>query len=428
MLCFPFLFRGALDVGAREINDAMKVAAVKAIADLATAESSDIVAKAYRGQNLHFGPDYLIPKPFDPRLITEVAPAVARRPIADMERYVEHLTGHVYRTGFAMKPLFDHAREAPRRVLYAEGDDDRVLQAVQIALDDGLARPILVGRRRRIEERIEGLGLRFGLEKDADLIDLGHFERYDDYVARYHAMMARRGVSPDRARTLMGTSASLIGAMALLEGDADAMICGTAGGFDRHLQHIMDVIGRKQGVGDAHALELLILDSGSVVICDTAVSEDPSVDQLIEMTLLAADQVRRFGIEPKVALLSHSDFGAANDASAEKMRRAVTRLRELAPDLEIEGEMRADTALDPIVRERIFPAATLKGAANLLVMPSLGAANIAFNMARVLGDGISVGPMLIGMAKPAHIVGPAITVRGLVNMTAIAVVDAQQNA
>ncbi len=434
VLCFPFLFRGALDVGATTINEEMKIAAVKAIADLATAESSDVVAKAYRGENLAFGPDYLIPKPFDPRLITSVAPAVAQaamdsgvasRPIEDMEAYGEKLTGVVYRTGFAMKPIFDRAREDPRRVVYSEGHSVRVLQAVQIAVDDGLAKPILVGRPDLIEKPIAENGLRIKIGADVDIVDRTYYDRYEEYVDQYHRIMGRRGVSMDRARLLMATRATLIASMMVAMGDADAMICGTVGGFSAHLHHIMDVIGLRDGVSDVSALELMISDRGAVFMCDTAVTYKPTAAQIAEMTLLAAEHVRRFGMEPKVALLSHSDFGASDSGSSLRMRQARELLCDLAPELEVDGEMRADTALDPFIREQVFKDSVLVGSANLLVMPSLDAANIAFNLSRILANGISVGPMLIGMALPAHIVSQTVTVRGLVNMTAIATVDAQ---
>jgi malate dehydrogenase (oxaloacetate-decarboxylating)(NADP+) len=437
VLCFPFLFRGALDVGATVINEEMKIAAVTAIADLAKAESSDVVAKAYRGENLSFGPEYLIPKPFDPRLITSVAPAVAQaamdsgvatRPIADMETYAEKLTGVVYRTGFAMKPVFDRAREDPRRVVYAEGHAVRVLQAVQIAVDDGLAKPILVGRPDLIEQRIKENGLRLKMGDDVEILDRTYYDKYEEYVDHYHRIMGRRGVSPDRARLLMATRATLISAMMVAMGDADAMICGTVGGLQAHLHHIMDVIGLREGISDVSALELMISDRGAVFMCDTAVTYKPSASQIAEMTILASEQVRRFGMEPKVGLLSHTDFGSSDTKSAKRMRAARQLLREQAPELAVEGEMRADTALDPFLRDQVFQHSELTGPANLLVMPSLDAANIAFNMSRILANGISVGPMLIGMALPAHIVSQTVTVRGLVNMTAIATVDAQSTA
>ncbi len=434
VLCFPFLFRGALDVGATTINEEMKIAAAEAIAELAMAESSDIVAKAYRGEDLAFGPEYLIPKPFDPRLITSVAPAVAKaamdsgvasRPREDLDAYVESLTGIVYRTGFAMKPLFDRAREQPMRIVYTEGSDSRVLQAVQIALDDGLARPILVGQRSLVEQRIKELGLRIRIGEDVELLDRAYYPQYERYVAEYHRIMGRHGVSPNRARVLMASRPTLIGAMMVAMGDADALICGAVGGYNAHLHHVQDVIGLADDVSDVSALEMMITDRGSVFICDTAATYDPTAEQIAEMTLLAAVHIRRFGIEPKVALLSHVDFGADDTASARKMRRARDLLKQQAPELEVDGEMRADTAMEPHLRPLILDHCELEGPANLLVMPSLDAANISFNLARVLANGISVGPMLIGIALPAHIVSQSITVRGLVNMTAIATVDAQ---
>ena len=437
VLCFPFLFRGALDVGATTINEEMKLACLKAIADLAMAEASDIVAQAYGNASLTFGPDYLIPKPFDPRLIVAVAPAVAQaamdsgvasRPIEDMAAYRQKLQQQVYRTGFAMKPLFETAAADPRRVVYAEGEDDRVLRAVQIAVDDGLVRPILVGRRDAIKEAIGRLGLRLAIGDTCEVVDPADYANYEQYTAIYHELMARRGVSPDQARAFMRTRQTLISAMMVAQGDADAMICGTWGGYDLHLEHVQSVVGLAPGVSDAHALQLLILEGGSVFICDTAVSEDPTAEQVAEMAMLAAEQVRRFGLEPKVALLSHSDFGTSESASAQKMRTARGLLKQRAPELQVDGEMRADTALKEHLRQRVMPNSDIEGAANLLVMPTLDAANITFNMAKAIADGISVGPMLIGMAKPAHVVNPSITVRGLVNMTAVAVVDAQAHS
>ncbi len=434
VLCFPFLFRGALDVGATTINEEMKRAAAKAIAELATVESSDIVVSAYGDEQLKFGPDYFIPKPLDPRLILWVAPAVARaamesgvatRPIADFEAYVHGLERHVYRTGLVMRPLFDRARQDPRRLVYAEGEGERVLRAVQIVVDDRIVMPVLIGRRERIEERIGEFGLRLRVGEDVEVVDPDDYPAHEAYAAAYHRIMGRQGVSPQHAGNLMRTRATLIAAMMVTEGDADAMICGTTGRFDRHFHHVNDIVGRREGVSEASALELLLAGEGAVFICDTAVSYNPSAEQITEMTLLAAEHVRRFGMVPKVALLSHSDFGSHDTRSAKKMRRAHGLIKEIAPDLMVEGELRADTALVDVLRQRLLPESELEGMANLLVMPSLDAANIAFNLARVIANGISVGPMLIGMAHPAHVVSPAITVRGLVNMTAISVVEAQ---
>ena len=434
VLCFPFLFRGALDVGATEINEEMKLAAVRAIAEMAMAEASDVVASAYGDESLSFGPDYIIPKPFDPRLILLVAPAVAQaamdsgvatRPIEDMDAYTRDLGRFVYRTGMTMKPLFDAARADPRRLAYAEGEEDRVLRAVQIAVDDGLCRPILVGRRAVIEGKIAELGLRLSVGRDVEIVDPATDERHEAYAAAYHDLMGRRGISPHSARLLLRTRNTLFTAMMLRQGDAEASLCGTVGPFEWHLHYVMQAIGLADGVSDCSALQLLISDESSVFLCDTGVTQEPTAEQVAEMTLLAAEQVRRFGIDPKVALLSHSDFGSSESASALKMRAAREILRTAAPDLECDGEMKGDSALLPRKREHSFPDSDLTGAANLLVMPNLDAANIAFNLTRVISNGIAVGPMLIGMNAPAHVVNQSITVRGLVNMTAVSVVDAQ---
>ena len=437
VLCFPFLFRGALDVGATTINEEMKLAAAEAIAELALAEASDIVASAYGDQQLGFGPDYIIPKPFDPRLILSVAPAVAAaamrsgvaaRPIEDMAAYRRSLAQHVYRTGFVMRPLFERARANPKRVAYAEGEEPRVLRAVKQALDEGLVRPILIGRRRLVEQRIAELGLALDLERDVELFDYAEDPRTADFARDFHWAMARDGITPDLAETLMRTRPTQVAAVMVMRGDADAMIAGTVGRQRLHLRAVVDLIGQRPGAREVAGLDLLVLDGQSVFICDTLVNEDPTAEQVADMTLLAAAHVRRFGLEPRVALLSHSNFGSAVSPSARKMRRARELVHQAAPDLEVEGEMQADTALSERVRERLFPGARLHGQANLLVMPTLDAANIAFNLARSLGNGISVGPMLIGIARPAHVVNPTISVRGLLNMTAVAVVEAQADA
>jgi len=437
VLCFPFLFRGALDVGATTINEEMKLAAAGAIADLALAEASDEVASAYGDQVMRFGPDYIIPKPFDPRLILSVAPAVAAaamasgvatRPIADMDAYRLQLQRHVYRTGFAMRPLFDRARRDPRRVAYAEAEEERVLRAVRLALDEGLVKPVLIGRRSTIERQVAELGLRLDLGGAVEVYDYAEDPHAEVLAQTYHAAMARRGVTPRLAQRLIRTRTTLAGATMLYRGEVEALICGTVGRQRNHLGTALDLIGLKPGAREVAGLQLLILDEGSVFICDTLVNEDPTAEQIADMTLLAAEHVRRFGLQPRVALLSHSDFGAENTASAQKMRRARDLVRRLAPELEVEGEMRADTALWERTRERVFPGAELSDNANLLVMPSLDAANIAFNLAKALGNGISVGPMLIGLARPVHVVEPSISVRGLLNMTAVAVVEAQAAA
>ena len=437
VLCFPFLFRGALDVGASTINEEMKLACVRALADLAVAEASDIVASAYGDQSLSFGPEYLIPKPFDPRLIVEVAPAVAkaamesgvaRRPIEDFDAYRDSLSRFVYRSGLVMKPLFDRAREDVRRLVYAEGEETQVLRTVQIVVDDGLARPILIGRRRVVEMRIERLGLRLRLDEDVELCDPDDDPRYREYWTLYHQLTERHGVTPDAAREIVRTRTTVIAALMVARGEADAMICGVVGRYDRHLKHLRDIIGLREGVSDASAAELLIMPKDTVFVADTNVSYNPTAQELADTSILVAELVRRFGLTPKVALLSHSSFGSADSESARKMRETLRLVRQLEPGLEIEGEMRANLAMSESVRERFFPNSALTGTANVLILPNLDAANIAFNLALSLGDGLSVGPILIGMAKPAHIVGQSVTVRGLVNMSALAAVDAQAQA
>jgi malate dehydrogenase (oxaloacetate-decarboxylating)(NADP+) len=434
VLCFPFLFRGALDVGATTINEEMKVACVKALADLAEAETSEVVQTAFGGQTTIFGPEKLIPKPFDPRLIVEIAPAVAKaamvsgvatRPIEDFDQYRERLSQFVFRSGLLMKPLFDGAREAPKRVVYAEGEDERVLRAIQIVIDEGLAQPTIIGRRIVVEQRIERLGLRIRLDEDLELVDPQDDPRYRDYWTLYHELMARRGVSPDEAREVVRTSPTVIAALMVKLGEADALICGAIGRYHAHLKHVLDVIGKREGVDDVSALTALILSKGTYFLADTHVSPAPTVDEIVELALLAADNVRRFGTVPKVALLSHSNFGSSDTETSLKMRRATAILQRDYPALEVEGEMHADSALDEHIRAHANPDSKLTGSANLLIMPTLDASNIAFNLMKVLGEGLTVGPMLIGMAQPAHVVATSITARGIVNMTAFAVVDSQ---
>jgi malate dehydrogenase (oxaloacetate-decarboxylating)(NADP+) len=433
VLCFPFIFRGALDVGATVINDEMKIACVEALATLAQAESSDIAALAYGTGPTTFGRDYIIPRPFDPRLLVQLAPAVAKaamasgvatRPIEDFAAYRQRLNQFVFRSGLVMKPVFERARQAPKRVIYAEGEDERVLRAAQVLVDEGIVPPILIGRPDIIARRIGQLGLRLVPDKDIEIINPASDPRYPDYVALYHRLMERKGVSPDLARTLVRTNSTTIAALAVHRGDADAMICGAIGRFPVHLQVIDDIIGRRAGIRNLYALSLLVVPNGTLFMCDTYVNENPTAADICEMTLLAAEEVRRFGIEPKVALLSHSSFGSSRGDSAGKMQEALRLLAEQAPVLEVEGEMHADAALSPEIRARLFPNSKLKGAANLLVMPTLDAANIAFNLLKEAGNGLAVGPILLGAAKACHIVTPSVTARGIVNVSAIAVVDA----
>jgi len=433
VLCFPYLFRGALDCGATTINEEMKLAAVKAIADLAMAEPSDVVASAYRGEELRFGPDYIVPKPFDPRLIVEVSSAVAKaamdsgvaaRPIADFAAYREKLTGYVFRSGLAMKPVFDQAKAAPKRVVYAEGEDERVLRAAQAVLDEKMAKPILIGRENVIAQRIEHLGLRMKPGVDVEVIEIIRDPRYHEYADGYRRLMRRRGVSPDYAATVVRTRSSVFAAMMVARGAADSLVCGTAGRYKSHFTHMIDIFGLKAGVKTAAAMNLLILEKGTFFVCDTFVNEDPTAEQISDIALLAAEEVKRFGMEPKVALLSHSNFGSANSASALKMRAALDLIEARAPELEVDGEMNSDAALSDEIRRHLQPESRLRGQANL---PTLDAANIAFNMLKVLGDGLSVGPILLGAGRPAHVVSDTITVRGLVNITALAVVDAQND-
>jgi malate dehydrogenase (oxaloacetate-decarboxylating)(NADP+) len=367
-------------------------------------------------------------------LIVEVAPAVAQaamdsgvatRPIKDFDAYRAKLTQYVYRSGLVMKPVFDRARKAPQRIAYADGEDEKVLRAVQIVLDDALAKPILIGRRYVVEKRIEKLGLRFKLDEDVELVDPQGDPRYRDYWTEYHSIMGRRGISPDAARTIVRTRASVIGALMVRLNDADATICGAAGRYERHFKNVRDVIGLREGVRRAYAVQLLILPTGTVFIADTNVNYDPTAEQVAEAAMLAAEAVAQFGLKPKVALVSHSNFGSSNSDSARKMRSALSIIKERAPTLEVEGEMNANEALSEAARERVFPDSELTGAANLLIMPSLDAANIAFDLLRSMAQGLSVGPMLVGLAAPAHVVTPSITVRGLVNMSALAVVEAQ---
>jgi len=434
VLCFPFIFRGALDVGATTINEPMKLACVDAIADLALAESSEEVAQAYSGMDMTFGPEYLIPKPFDPRLLVAVAPAVARaamesgvatRPIADLDAYAEELERFVFRSGLLMKPLFTLARRDPKRVVFAEGENPRVLRAVQMALDEGIVKPILIGRKRVIASRIAHLGLRMLEGRDFELTDPEDDPRFNDYWKLYHAIMERRGVTPEAAKTKVRGSNTAIAALMVQRREASAMISGTVGPYPQHLKTIIDILGKKEGIDNVAALTGLILSKGTFFFCDTHVNEDPGVDVVVSMTLHATEIVRRFGLPARVALLSYSTFGSADTPGTAKMVRATEILQDEEPGLMVDGEMNADVALNAELRERIFPNSVLKGEANLLVFPSLDAANNAFNLLKVLENGTPVGPILMGVAKPAHIVTSSTTARGLLNMCALATVDAQ---
>ena len=434
VLCFPYIFRGALDCGATAINEAMKIACVKAIADLALAEPSEVAAKAMGGESKRFGADYVIPSPFDPRLILEIAPAVAKaamdsgvasRPIADFDAYRDRLERFVFRSGLIMRPIFDRAKQEPKRVIYAEGEDERVLRAVQVVVDEGLAQPILVGRPEVVANRIERLGLRLKQGEQFDLINPNDDPRFNKYSEAYHELLGRRGVSPRAARGVVRTSSTVIAALAVHLGDADAMICGVIGGYRLHLKAVSDVIGKATGVEDLSALTLLILAKGSYFLADTHVTYDPTPEELAEMTVMSAEAVRRFGIEPRVALLSHSNFGSTDYPSAQKVRAAAARLHARNLDFEVDGEMHGDAAVNEAIRKNALPASRLHDAANLLIFPNLDSANLALNLLRETGGGLSVGPMLVGTRAPAHILNTSVTARGVVNMSAIAVVDAQ---
>ncbi|MCA6215356.1 NADP-dependent malic enzyme [Ideonella sp. B7] len=435
VLCFPYIFRGALDCGASTINDEMEIAAVRAIAELAQAEQSDVVASAYAGTTLSFGPEYLIPKPFDPRLMIQIAPAVAEaamasgvatRPIADMVAYEEKLQSFVYASGTLMKPIFSVAKKAKaKRVAFAEGEDRRVLRAVQVVADEGLARPVLVGRAHIIRTRIEKLGLRLEEGRDYEIVNIDDDRRYRDFWQTYHQMMERKGVTEQFAKIEMRRRLTLISSMLLHKGEVDGMICGTWGTTAMHLAHIESVIGRRAGVKNFACMNGLMLPNRQVFLVDTHVNYDPTAEQLAEITILAAEEMRRFGIQPKAALLSHSNFGSSCQPSAVKMRETLALVQQQAPWLEIDGEMHGDAALDAEYRAELMPRSTLKGEANLLVLPNIDAANISYNLLKTAaGGGIAIGPMLLGAAQPVHILTPSATVRRIVNMTALTVADA----
>ncbi|MFL6660655.1 MAG: NADP-dependent malic enzyme [Rhizobacter sp.] len=433
VLCFPYIFRGALDCGATRITEAMKVACVREIADLAKAEISAEVASAYAGRELRFGPDYLIPTPFDSRLILRIAPAVAKaaeasgvatRPIADLEAYRQSLTRFITHTGMFMRPVFQAAREAPRRIVYAEGEDERVLRAVQIALDEHLVRPILIGRPAVIATRIERAGLRLEAGRDFELINPEDDVRFRQYWETYHQINARNGVTPEMAKTAVRRSNTIIGALMVRIGDADGMLCGLVGRFDGHFEHVREVIGLREGAATFAALNALMLDKHTLFIADTFVNDDPSAEQLAEIAAMAAEEVRRFGVTPKIAFVSHSMYGSSKRASALKMRTARDLFAARMPDVEADGEMQGDAALSEEVRQRFLPGATLAGAANVLILPNIDAANILFNVLKMTGgQGVTVGPMLLGTAAPVHVLTPSATVRRVVNMTALSVAD-----
>ncbi|WP_272575303.1 NADP-dependent oxaloacetate-decarboxylating malate dehydrogenase [Providencia sp. PROV273] len=437
VLCFPFIFRGALDVGATTINEEMKLACVYAIADLALAEQSEEVASAYGNQDLFFGPEYIIPKPFDPRLIVKIAPAVAKaamdsgvatRPIEDFDVYIEKLNQFVYKTNLFMKPIFSQAKTAKKRIVLAEGEEERVLHATQELVSLGLAFPILVGRPSVIEMRIQKLGLHIELGKDFEVVNNENDPRYKEYWQEYYQIMKRRGVSQEMARRAVINNPTLIGGIMVLRGEADGMICGTVGSYGEHYEVVKDLFGFREGVHAAGAMNALLLPTGNTFIADTYVNEDPSPEELTEITLMAAGTVRRFGIEPKVALLSRSSFGSSDCASAQKMRDTLSMIKARDPHLEIDGEMHADAALVESIRKDVMPDSPLKGSANLLIMPNMEAARISYNLLRVTSsDGVTVGPVLMGVAKPVHILTPIASVRRIVNMVALAVVEAQTN-
>ncbi|MFC0400508.1 NADP-dependent malic enzyme [Paraburkholderia rhizosphaerae] len=437
VLCFPFIFRGALDAGATTITREMEIAAVNAIAELARQEQSDIVATAYGIQDLSFGPDYLIPKPFDPRLIVKVAPAVAKaamdsgvatRPIEDMDAYEQHLQQFVYHSGNTMKPIFQLARSVEpekKRIVFAEGEEERVLRAVQIIVDEKIAKPVLIGRPAVIEQRIARYGLRLVSGQDYTIVNTDHDERYRDFWQTYAKMMSRKGISEQMAKLEMRRRTTLIGSMLVKKGEADGMICGTISTTHRHLHFIDQVIGKKEGASVYAAMNALVLPNRQIFLVDTHVNVDPTPAQLCEITIMAAEEVRRFGIVPKIALLSHSNFGTSHAPSAQKMRELLALLKEHAPDLQVDGEMHGDVALDANLRREILPESTLEGDANLLVLPNIDAANISYNLLKTAaGNNIAIGPMLLGAAQPVAVLTASATVRRIVNMTALLVADA----
>ncbi|MBB3410221.1 malate dehydrogenase (oxaloacetate-decarboxylating)(NADP+) [Rhizobium sp. BK316] len=438
VLCFPYIFRGALDCGAETINEEMKMAAVRAIAALAREEPSDVAARAYSGETPVFGPDYLIPSPFDPRLILRIAPevakaaaesGVARRPIADFDAYLDQLNRFVFRSGFIMKPIFTAAKVAERkRVIFSEGEDERVLRAAQVLLEEGIAEPIIIGRPQVIETRLKRYGLRIRPLQDFDVINPEDDPRFREYVDLYLQLVGRRGVIPEAARTIVRTNTTVIGALALKRGEADALICGLEGRYEKHLRDVRQIIGKRPNVRDFSALSLMISQRGATFFADTYVTLNPTAEDIAEATVLAAEEIKRFGITPRAALVSHSNFGSRESESATKMRNALQLVREAAPDLEVDGEMHGESAISEELRRRVMPHTTLNDEANLLVFPNLDAANITLGVVKSMTDGLHVGPILLGTAMPAHILAPSVTSRGVVNMAALAVVEASQPA
>ncbi len=435
VLCFPYIFRGALDCGATKITEAMKLACVRQIADLAKADISEEVASAYAGKELSFGQDYIIPTPFDSRLILRIAPAVAKaaqesgvatRPIADLEAYRQHLTRFVYQTGMIMRPVFETAKAATaKRVAYAEGEDDRVLRAVQLVVDDKLAHPILIGRPAVIEARIAKAGLRIKLGVDVECVNPEDDPRFRQYWETYHRIMGRDGVTQETAKSMVRRSNTLIGSLMLHLGDADALLCGLVGQFDAHLKHVQDVVGRAKGSTGLATLNAILTEKQTLFIADTYVNESPDAELLASIAVMAADEVRRFGLPPKVAFLSHSNYGSSSRTSAKKMRLARDLFARMAPDVECDGELQGDSALSEEVRTASLSDSTLTGEANILICPNLDSANILFNVLKITdGHGVTIGPILLGAAASAHILTPSATVRRVVNMTALAVADA----
>ena len=430
VLCFPFIFRGALDVGATTINEEMKLACVNALSNLVQKEVSDTVMQAYGGTPDKFGAEYLIPKPFDPRLVVELSMAVAKaamdsgvatRPIKDFYAYRDKLQNFVYRSGFFMRPIMERAIGSNKKLVYAEGEELRVLQAAQQVVDDEIARPVLIGNHDVIAENINKLGLRIKEGFDVDIVDPQHNPAFTEYAGYYHELMGRKGVTPAGAQHIVRNRHTILAALMVKQGDADAMIAGVVGGFTRSLDNIIDVVGKAEGINQASTIVAHLLPTQTVFICDAHVTKNPTTEELVETTLLAAAEIRSFGIEPKIAFVSHSNFGASEDESAEKMRKAINILHESYPDLEVDGEMHADAALSVKIRNRLFPNSKLDGVANLLVMPNADAANISVSLLKMLGGGVTIGPILMGMSKSAHVVAQAITVRNLVNMSAVAI-------